>query len=400
MRDVKIRHPLKLLYSGFVATALLFCTTSHADDEVYNFAVLGDTDYYGYPGLRDGVGTLQQLINEQLNQADIKFVVHVGDIKGAQSCTDSYLQSIRDTFETSTHPLLYTPGDNEWVDCAQQTPFDGLNLLLPLRDPLDALAKIRSLFFIEKDKGNHRSFGDGNIHPKRQGDMKDNPKTPFDESLYVENQMWERGNILYVIIHTTGSRDNAVIRTFTGPNFPYAYSYGNQVLVGSIASPPASFSNEKKLREAANLAWLDKAFDRAREAGSKGVVVLTQANLRYDLDNNDGSCRTSLTPANLATCKAYESYRIKLHDKSLSFNKPVLLVQGDSHIFTIQHPYIDVPLFTRVQGFGYQSVENGMPDTGWLNIAVNPANPALFTVTCGGVIGYNCPAPVLPSPDQ
>jgi hypothetical protein len=60
-----------------------------------------------------------------------------------------------------------------------------------------------------------------------------------------------------------------------------------------------------------------------------------------------------------------------------SFNKPVVLVHGDSHVFRIDNPSrssdgsIQFPNFTRVVTFG-------TPDVHWVRGSVDPSNPTLF----------------------
>jgi hypothetical protein len=43
-------------------------------------------------------------------------------------------------FNALPHPLIYTPGDNEWTDCHEGRNVAGL-------DPLERLAKLRTVFF-------------------------------------------------------------------------------------------------------------------------------------------------------------------------------------------------------------------------------------------------------------
>jgi hypothetical protein len=54
---------------------------------------------------------------ERMNAENARFVVHVGDTKGTSRCTDELYARRKAQFERSAHPLIYTPGDNEWTDC-------------------------------------------------------------------------------------------------------------------------------------------------------------------------------------------------------------------------------------------------------------------------------------------
>jgi hypothetical protein len=367
---------------------VLLCSAGTAlasnDNEQFEFAVIGDT---GYSPL--GETRFTQLLDELNQQKQLKFVVHIGDVKGAQACTDEFFQSMKDKFNSSTNPFIYTPGDNDWTDCAQQAPVDSLNSALPLRDPINALDKIREFFFIQTDK---KSLGQHTITMKRQSDEKHVTSSAFDNSKFAENQQWVRGNVMFITLHIVGSRDNCVMRTIPTSlaTFPYDFNYGNQVLAGSLSAIPTSCTAEKTEREAANLAWLHEAFAKAKEDKLLGVVVLTQANLRFDLDDNNGSCSVGLSSANLATCQAFKNYRVALRNEAIDFAKPVALIQGDSHTLVLgEKPMSDVPNFTRTQTFGF--LGNTSLDTGWVKVIVDPNKPDLFTFKCGGVIGGVCP---------
>ena len=47
---------------------------------------------------------------------DLAFVISVGDIFW-RPCTDAMYPRARDQFNGLRHPVIYTPGDNEWFDC-------------------------------------------------------------------------------------------------------------------------------------------------------------------------------------------------------------------------------------------------------------------------------------------
>jgi hypothetical protein len=67
-----------------------------------------------------------------MNAADLRFVVHVGDIGSARNaCTDAWLAARKAQFARIRHPFVLLPGDNEWSDC---------------RDPLGRLAVWRKVF--------------------------------------------------------------------------------------------------------------------------------------------------------------------------------------------------------------------------------------------------------------
>ncbi len=69
-----------------------------------------------------------------------------------------------------------------------------------------------------------------------------------------------------------------------------------------------------------------------------------------------------------------------------SFTKPVLFVHGDTHVFRISRPLYNPKTrrifqnFTRVEVFGD-------PDSHWVRVTVDPANPDLFSAEARTVPG-------------
>src|SRR4051794_19030315 len=98
----------------------------------FAFAVMGDTPYSGAEERR-----FESMLSS-LDREDLAFIVHVGDIKGGQPCSDEILLRRRAQFERSAHPFFYTPGDNEWTDCRGMPGGS--------RDPIERLARLREVF--------------------------------------------------------------------------------------------------------------------------------------------------------------------------------------------------------------------------------------------------------------
>jgi hypothetical protein len=94
--------------------------------------VLGDTPYS-----QAEVRKLDALI-ERINQDQLAFVVHVGDIGSSardQGCSDAWLEARKRQFAKIRHPFVLLPGDNEWSDCVHHA-----------MDPQARLEKWRRLF--------------------------------------------------------------------------------------------------------------------------------------------------------------------------------------------------------------------------------------------------------------
>jgi hypothetical protein len=137
-----------------------------------------------------------------INARDLTFVAHVGDMVGdprpyerdptssRQPATDENYAYVLDTFMSCKHPLILTLGDNDWADVVEFTTVKV--------DPLERLAKVRSMFFAEPT----RSLGARTIALESQtGDA--------EHKTYVENRMWSIGGVTFATLHIMGSNDNA-----------------------------------------------------------------------------------------------------------------------------------------------------------------------------------------------
>lgn len=196
------------------------CSTCASRSKPFHFALIGDTPYND----QQVTNHFPNMIRE-LNAAHLEFVVHDGDIKsGTSPCTDELLKQRLAQFQTIRHPLVYTPGDNEWTDCGRAG-----------RDPLDALARVRELFTAGEE-----SLGQRKIKLTRQSNHP-------EFAAYRENVRWTRGGITFATLHIVGSKNN-----YTNAEFA--------------------------ARNAANLAWLHEAFASARRERHRAVMLICQAN--------------------------------------------------------------------------------------------------------------------------
>jgi hypothetical protein len=103
----------------------------------------------------------------------------------------------------------------------------------------------------------------------------------------------------------------------------------------------------------ADVSWLNGTFDAAEAAGAAGVMIIQQDN-----PFSGG------TPAALLSA---------LKRRTVLFGKPVVLVNGDTHIHRVDKPWKDVANFTRVETFA-----NG-GSRKWVKVTVNPASAAVFS---------------------
>ena len=183
-----------------------------------------------------------------LNAADLAFVAHIGDFqfdarpynqdpsRASMPCVDENYAAVRDSFQTVRHAFILTPGDNDWADC---WPLKAREV-----DPLELLAKVRSMFFPEG-----KSLGQRPIAVRNQS-----ADPTFAK--FRENLRWSTGGVTFVTLHIVGSNDN----------------FGRTPQMDA----------EHLERKAANLAWMRQAFAEAKAEGSRGLVILTQANPGFE----------------------------------------------------------------------------------------------------------------------
>ena len=103
----------------------------------------------------------------------------------------------------------------------------------------------------------------------------------------------------------------------------------------------------------ADVAWLNATFNAAESAGAAGVMIVQQDN-----PFSGG------TPAALLSA---------LKKRTIEFGRPVVLVNGDTHIHRVDKPWSDVPNFTRVETFA----ESGSRK--WVKATVNPSSATVFS---------------------
>jgi hypothetical protein len=247
-------------------------------------------------------------------------------------------------FQQFRVPMVYTPGDNEWTDCHKTKEFKS-------GDPLKELAAVRSLFFARPGK----TLGLNDRDVLSQANYFD-PAFPTDAQ-YVENVMWEDARTVFVTLNMPGSNNDSLPWT----------DFENL----------AARTTERDNRTAADIRWLTAAFKLAMAKQSKAVVIALQADM-WD-------------PAAIAPggdgLSAYTPFVQQLANLSLQFGNPVLILNGDTHLFGADQPLADpssgtglihltlpVPNLTRitVQGSANAPAE-------WLRLTIDTRTKNVFS---------------------
>ena len=274
------------LLSGLAAlfAAGLLATSLPVKAETFNFVALGDMPY----GFDFTAGANYRSLIKEINAVKPLFSVHVGDFKaGYSQCSDEEFARQRHHFDLFEQAVIYTPGDNDWTDCART--------IAGSYDPLERLAKLRRDFFFPD-----RSLGQKPIALESQSVLM--PK--FSD--FIENQRWIVSRTLFVTLHIVGSNNKY------DPTDPRA---------------EAEFLE----RDRANIAWIQDAYRLARQKGLVAIAFFLQADVLLSGDRHDNfppksGFRTSFGQTLLPLAK--------------EFGKPVLIVHGDSHEFEFDSLYM------------------------------------------------------------
>lgn len=339
-----------------IASVLFTSTVANAASKPLSVAVFGDWPYSA--SLLTNAPALTNSVNAD---PDARLVIHVGDIhSGSMPCTGTGLnpipatsvpgwnQGIYNIFQQFNDPLVYTPGDNEWTDCHKTKQGSS-------GYPLNELAAVRSLFFAKP------GLTLGGTAMEVESQAKEYEHDFSADAQFVENVMWTKSQVVFVTLNVPGSNNDTL-----------PWKGGTGAFLNEAAR-----QQEVTERNAANLRWLDRAFDEARESNAKGVVIALQANM-WDpealLPGGDG-------------LNAYNAFVQELARLSLQFGRPVLLLNGDSHVYNSDQPLANltsatglihgtpaVPNLTRitVQGSTNHPSE-------WLKLTIDPKSASVFS---------------------
>lgn len=302
--------------SALLASTLVIACTAVADDKANSaekesgkpvaIALFGD-----WPYNQNLIDNASLLINSINNDASgISTVIHVGDIhSGSMPCTSADIlppiasadpgwnQRVYALMQRFNAPVVYTPGDNEWTDCHKaKEKSSGY--------PLKELDSIRSLFFARP--GHTLGLTDRKVTTQS---IAYDPAFEQDKS-YVENVMWESSKTLFVTINMPGSNNDTL--AWTG-----------------IFANPAAQAKEVADRTQAAIRWLTSAFNTAKKNHDKAIVIAQQADM-WD--------PAAVTGDGL---DQYTVYVSALANLASDFGRPVLLVNGDSHIYGLDKPLAD-----------------------------------------------------------
>lgn len=265
-----------LLVSGIFTSVILYSLNVNANDqsEAFFFHVLS-----GLPYKSDQELKLEEDIIPLMQEDQGPFLLHLGNMKSSGSSCDLDLLENRIFQIKNIHPsaVFYTPGANEWTDC------DRGNLKNPVSE-LEMLETLRELYFRdEKEKPAY-------LNAARQ-------------FLYPENQRWQYLNTVFSTIHLVGTNNGRTDILLDDKEFALSQVFA---------------------RDAANHYWLQQTFSLAHKTDAKAVIIATHA------DVTNTNFKRSCTPDEPKNCNAFAAFNSQLSEEAARFQKPVLLLHGDS----------------------------------------------------------------------
>jgi len=277
------------------------------------FGVVGDAPYRWWEE-----GQFDYLM-EVLDRDSLDMLVHVGDLFW-RPCSGDRMRNRLNRLLAQRHPVLYTPGDNDWTDCWGRAEGG--------YEPLERLDTLRSVFFPQP--GMTTGSG-GGFEMDYQGSRP-------EWSEFVENTRWTMADALFMTVHIVGSWNG--FAEFDGRS--------------------AADDEAARRRTEAAAAWLAEGFAEARESEAKAVVIFTHSfpdEATYSAPHRE----------------AFEPYLQTLEEEVAAYSAPVVLVHGDHHDYTVDQPLADrrtgrtLDNFTRLQTMG-------SPQVGWVRVTITFAD--------------------------
>ena len=239
-------------------------------------------------------------------------------------------------FDKFADPFVYTIGDNEWTDCHRAN--NGAY------NPLERLAKIRSLFFAQPD----RTLGE---HPAKV--------TSQAAQGIPEDVQFNRADVAFAALHIVGSNNS--MAPWTGKT-----------------GPTPEQSAEVLGRTAAVIQSIRETFAQARQERNKAVVLLTQADM-FD---------PSATAPTFADYFAFQPIVQAIAQESAAFRGPVYLFNGDSHVYNSDQPLAAGSKWLSLYGVSKPvtnlsrvTVDGSTGVNNYLRVTIDPHTPAVLSWT-------------------
>ena len=317
----------------FLAGALFALGMAAAQAQTFSFGLWGDMPY-----AKAGDEPKIPALIKSINQSDIAFSLYDGDIKdGSSKCTADIYFAALTMFGQMNKPVVYVPGDNEWTDCHRLNNGG--------YDALERLDYIRKTMFSAPG-----SLGKRTMALQHQG-------KPGEK--FVENTRFSHHKIVFAGFNIPGSNNNKILDEKDCTN------------KSARTAAQCEVSNaEYAERDAANVQWLQQAFQAAKDQKSRGVVLVFQADPGFDLPETQ-----DIDESKAPGVSGYRNFINAVVAQTEQFAGQVLLVHGDTHFFKVDKPLYSptkvLPNLTRLQTFGSPLIH-------WVRVTVDAKDPNVF----------------------
>ncbi|MCG8468507.1 MAG: hypothetical protein MJB57_09920 [Gemmatimonadetes bacterium] len=280
------------------------------------FAVLGDAPSHWFEDRR-----FDRLI-EALNRDSLDWVVHVGDMF-AWACSDAKMRDRVERFSTIVHPVVYTPGDNEWTDCWEAARGGYA--------PLERLEALRGIMYARPGS----SLGGRTLRVEHQASDEAWPE-------FVENQRWVAKRILFVTVHVVGSFN------------------GSRRHEGRTAADDEDLAR----RTSAAVTWIREAFERAKRDTALAVFLAMHGDPELGERSDEDAY------------EVYDPIVRAIEEGASSFSGKVVLMHGDSHPYRVDRPVRDRRTGEVLENLT-RLIVMGSPAVGWVRVVVDTAGPSV-----------------------
>jgi hypothetical protein len=266
----------------------------------------------------------------------------IGDTGYSKKSEEEFTRMIR---AMNTQPLAFVVHVGDFQ--ADPRPYHAAPERVSMPCPLERLARVREVFFPQG-----RSLGQRTMTVESQAQQSGFAK-------FRENLAWSHNGVGFMTMHITGSNDNK----------------------GRTPEMDA----EAAERTQANIAWMKKAFADAKARNSLGLVLVTQANPGFEthwtpsLKDRYFRLFPGVTLPKELPASGFDDILHAVEAEMQTYDKPVLFIHGDTHIFHVSKPLVSkktrrfVDNFTRLEVFGD-------PESHWVRVTVDPARAELFVI--------------------
>jgi hypothetical protein len=262
----------------------------------------------------------ESALRDALSQTDadnLAFVVANGIKSSAEPCSDQLYSQRKALLDEAKNGLILSLAASDWAGCKRKNGRSAA---------MERLSRIRDLFFVDEF-----SFGSSKIPLMRQS------TTPKFRS-YGENARWEFDGIMFATINLPANNNHYLA--------------------------DAGRNSEFEDRVVANRDWLQKIFTAAKRKKLKGIVLFCDGNPL------SGPNSPSLVDVN-GNRDGFAETRRQITALAAKFPGKVLVVHGQAE--RKRPPSNSVAWRGNLGDMNVAS--------GWVKFTVDPAMPALFTVS-------------------